>query len=372
MSHPFKKEQLIELKFFTEMCIKDPNILNVPELSFMKDFVKHFGGTVPEPKYEKKPQEFKASEPEIESEPESEESDIELDMTGVIEPDMDAPQKMGNLTVEPTEEEISESQTKRSDAVAAYAEKDFEKAIKLYTEAIVLNPHAALLYAKRGQVYLNIKKPNCCIRDCNRALELNSDSAAAHKFRGRAYQLLGKWEEAANDLRFACQLDFDEQADEWLREVTPNARKIEEHKRKQERKASEKQEQKRQERLQKAREAAKDREDNTRPSQTDSAGGAPGMNDFHEFLSDPDVLESFQDPEVAEAFKDISSNPLNMIKYQNNPKIMSLITKVASKFGGAGGMGGFPGMMGGMPGFPGTGATPPPKPSAPNDDVGLD
>ena len=129
---------------------------------------------------------------------------------------------MGNPTLEPTEEEIAESQVKRSEAVSAYAEKDYEKAIQLYTDAIVLNPQAALLYAKRGQVYLDVKKPNACIRDCNRALELNPDSAAAHKFRGRAYQLLGQWEEAANDLRFACQLDFDEQADEWLREVTPN------------------------------------------------------------------------------------------------------------------------------------------------------
>lgn len=78
---------------------------------------------------------------------------------------------------------------------------------------------------------------------------------------------------------------------------------------------------------------------------------------------------------MAEAFKEISTNPTNILKYQSNPKIMALINKMASKFGGAGGMpGGFPGMMGGMPGFPGTGAGPrpnPPKPS-PQDDVGLD
>ena len=140
----------------------------------------------------------------------------------ILEPDEDVPQKMGNLSLEPTEVEIVEAQKKRSEALSAYVEKDFEKAVQLYTEAIMLNPQAALLYAKRGQVYLDLKKPNACIRDCNRALELNPDSAAAHKFRGRAYQLLGQWEEAANDLRFACQLDFDEQANEWLREVTPN------------------------------------------------------------------------------------------------------------------------------------------------------
>lgn len=129
---------------------------------------------------------------------------------------------MGNPTLQPTEEEIAESQAKRSEAVSAFIEKDYEKAIELYTEAIVLNPQASLLYAKRGQIFMLMKKPNACIRDCNRALELNPDSAAAHKFRGRAYHLLGKFEEAATDLRLACKFDFDEQADEWLREVTPN------------------------------------------------------------------------------------------------------------------------------------------------------
>lgn len=129
---------------------------------------------------------------------------------------------MGNLTLQPTEEEIAESQSKRSEAVSAFVEKDYQRAIQLYTEAIVLNPQAALLYAKRGQIFLLLNKPNACIRDCERALELNPDSAAAHKFRGRAYHLLGKFEEAANDLRLACKFDFDEQADEWLRETTPN------------------------------------------------------------------------------------------------------------------------------------------------------
>jgi len=69
---------------------------------------------------------------------------------------------------------------------------------------------------------LKLNKPNACIRDCSRALQINPDNAAAYKFRGRAHRLLGHWEEAAQDLRNACKIDFDEQADEWLREVTPN------------------------------------------------------------------------------------------------------------------------------------------------------
>lgn len=47
------------------------------------------------------------------------------------------------------------------------------------------------------------------------------------------------------------------------------------------------------------------------------------------------------------------TNPGNIMKYQNNPKVMNLL----KKFTGGGGGGGFPGMggMGGMGGMPGMG-----------------
>lgn len=40
-----------------------------------------------------------------------------------------------------------------------------------------------------------------------------------------------------------------------------------------------------------------------------------------------------QDPEVMAAFQDVAQNPANISKYQNNPKIMALVTKLSSKFG---------------------------------------
>lgn len=90
-------------------------------------------------------------------------------------------------------------------------------------------------------------------------------------------------------------------------------------------------------------------------------------------------LLPIQDPEVAAAFQDISANPANIIKYQNNPKISAIITKLAAKFGGGmpGGFGGgmpegfgrgFPGgFSGGFPPSGGTGSGP-----RAGDDVGLD
>ena len=164
---------------------------------------------------------------------------------------------MGDDTKEATEEEMDQANDLRGKAAKAYSSGEFEEAVNFYTEAIILNPSSAMFYAKRGQAFLKLTKPNACIRDCNKALTLNPDSATAYKFRGRANRLLGNWEEAAKDLRQACKLDFDDEADEWLKEVTPNAKKLEQHKIKQERKKAEKELNERKERVRRAQEANK-------------------------------------------------------------------------------------------------------------------
>ena len=66
-------------------------------------------------------------------------------------------------------------------------------------------------------------------------------------------------------------------------------------------------------------------------------GGIPGMAGMpvlNEILSDPEVLVAMQDPEVMVAFQDVAQNPANMSKYQSNPKVMNLISKLSAKFGG--------------------------------------
>ena len=90
-----------------------------------------------------------------------------------------------------TKTELSEADSdafdgKRSEAMSALGEGEWQKASELFTEAIKINPTSAAMFAKRGNCYIKMKRPNACIRDCTRAIELNPDSAAAHKFRGRA------------------------------------------------------------------------------------------------------------------------------------------------------------------------------------------
>ena len=53
---------------------------------------------------------------------------------------------------------------------------------------------------------------------------------------------------------------------------------------------------------------------------------------MHVILGTRIVIRS-SDPEVAAAIKDISSNPAKIRKYNKNPKIMSIVHKLASKLG---------------------------------------
>lgn len=299
MSFKLDKDSLEKLKSFIDVCAKNPDILHKPELSFFKKFIESLGGTIPEatamPSESSQP--TPTAEPTADETAESEEeSDLELDNEGCVPPDQDDPnQVMGDPTKEVTEEDIEKADEKRREAMSQLAEGNIEKAIELFSEAIQINPNSALLFAKRGQAYLKLSKPNACVKDCTKALELNCDSAAAYKFRGRAYRLIGKWEEAAKDLRQACNIDMDEQTDEWLKEVTPNAKKIEQHRLKQERKKLEKEERERAERLRKAREAhAKAAKGGTAPPPNAEPTEEAGLGDFYKLLQDPDVMAAFQ------------------------------------------------------------------------------
>lgn len=349
-----QKEQLLQLEAFVEFCRKKPEVLHNPELSFFKHYLESLGAKIPpaprpeSPTKAKEAEEVNMEEPSTPEEPEpetpeSEESEVELDKSGVVEPDSDEPLPMGDPSVEVTEEKMDQSSEKRSEAMEAQCEGKLDESLKLWTEAIELNPTSAVLFAKRANVLLKLEKPNAAIRDANKALELNPDQALGFKIRGRAHRLLGHWEEAAKDLATACKLDYTDEANEWLKEVTPNAKKLQEHRRKWERKREERDLKERAERVRKAREEQerkyKAQQQQQQQQDEDDMGGIPsfpgGMpGGLGDCLQDPEILAAFQDPEVAAAFQDISRNPMNIGKYQSNPKIKNIMSKMAMKMGG--------------------------------------
>lgn len=346
-----------ELKGFIQMCESNPEVLHLPEMSFFRTWLQSMGAKIP-PRTRTKdscqggcpcgppPKSAPPPEPEPSGLSESEESEIEIDQEGVIEPDTDEPEEMGGIEdIEVTEEMMDQANEKKMEAINALGEGDSDKALELFTEAIKLNPGAAVMYAKRASVYIQMQKPNAAIRDCDRAITINPDSAQPYKWRGKAHRLLGHWEEAARDLATACKLDYDEDASAMLKEVQPKANKIIEHRRKYERKREEKEIREKQDRVKKAREehARAQKEEEARqggdeggffPGAAGFPGGGPaGMPGLGDLLKDPELLNAMKDPEVMVAFQDVAQNPANIAKYQNNPKIMALVTKLSAKFG---------------------------------------
>uniref|UniRef100_A0A2K5KE12 STI1 domain-containing protein n=1 Tax=Colobus angolensis palliatus TaxID=336983 RepID=A0A2K5KE12_COLAP len=204
---------------------------------------------------------------------------------------------------------------KKVAAIEALNDGELQKAIHLFTNTIKLNLHLAVLYDKRA--------------NCDRAIEINPDSAQPYKWQVKAHRLLGHWEDAAHDLALACKLDYDEDTSTMLKEIQPRVQEIAEESMTG---------QQRIERVKKAREererARKEEEDGSFPG--GYPGGMPGnfpggmsgmtqMPGLNEILSDPEVL----DPEVMVAFQDVTQNPANTSKYQRNPKVMNLISKLS-------------------------------------------
>jgi suppressor of tumorigenicity protein 13 len=218
-----------ELKEFIDACKSNPSLLHTPSLSFFKSYLLSLGARIPpQPK----------TEPVVDTNNNDDdiiESDLELDNSDVVEPDNDPPQKMGNPSAQVTDDNRDAAQLAKSKALRALSQGMLDQALDLLTEAILLNPHSAILYATRASVFIKLKKPNAAIRDADTALEINPDSAKGYKIRGLSRAMLGLWKEALTDLHVASKIDYDEEIGIALKKVEPNAHKIEEHRRKYER-----------------------------------------------------------------------------------------------------------------------------------------
>ncbi|KAK6935235.1 Tetratricopeptide repeat [Dillenia turbinata] len=376
-----------QLKHFIEQCKSNPSILSDPSLTFFRDYLESLGAKIPSSAYKggrEKSKSYVVEEDDddmadIDDEPKTShveepeedeiiESDIELEGE-IVEPDNDPPQKMGDSSVEVTEENRDASQAAKAQAMEAISEGKLEEAIEHLTEAVCLNPTSAIMYATRASVYIKMKKPNAAIRDANAALEINPDSAKGYKVRGMARAMLGQWEEAVKDLHLASKLDYDEEINAVLKKVEPNAHRIEEHRRKYDRLHKEREDRKiERERLRHKAEAQAAYEKAKREEQSSSsrkpggmpggfpggmpsgfpggfAGGMPGgfpgampggmpNVDYSKILNDPELMAAFKDPEVMAALQDVMKNPANLAKHQANPKVAPIMAKMMSKFAG--------------------------------------
>ena len=88
-------------------------------------------------------------------------------------------------------------------------QKEYEKSIGHYTQAIQLNPNDAEAYNNRGVTYGKKGDFDRAIDDFDKAIQLNSDSAEAYNNRGIAYSGKGDFDRAIADFGKAIDLNPD-------------------------------------------------------------------------------------------------------------------------------------------------------------------
>jgi tetratricopeptide (TPR) repeat protein len=92
---------------------------------------------------------------------------------------------------------------------AAYAQKDYDRAIADYTAALRINPDYATAYYNRGLAYANKKDYDRAIADYTAALRINPDYASTYYGRGLAYSHKGDYDRAVADYTAALRISPD-------------------------------------------------------------------------------------------------------------------------------------------------------------------
>merc|ERR1711972_930586 len=127
-----------------------------------------------------------------------------------------------------SDEQLDKQGDLKQAAAEALEDGDKQKALDKLTEAFAIGNVTAMMYAKRADILLKMKRPNACIVDCTSALEINPDSGKAFRTRGKAHRFLGHWEQAHKDPAMAQKLDFDDDTADIQKFVAGRWKKIEE------------------------------------------------------------------------------------------------------------------------------------------------
>ncbi|THG18681.1 hypothetical protein TEA_022490 [Camellia sinensis var. sinensis] len=89
----------------------------------------------------------------------------------------------------------------------AFKDKQYQKAISSYTEAIKLSGNNATYYSNRAAAHLEIGSFLQAEADCTKAISLDKKNVKAYLRRGTAREMLGYYKEAIEDFSYALVLE---------------------------------------------------------------------------------------------------------------------------------------------------------------------
>ncbi len=100
-------------------------------------------------------------------------------------------------------------------------EGEYDTAIKLYSDCLIIKPEAVRVYAQRGYCWYNLDNYMEAIRDFDKTIALKPNVPTTYFFRGRCHEHLENWQNALDDFLESERLKPDEQ-DVYIRIATMN------------------------------------------------------------------------------------------------------------------------------------------------------
>ncbi|RAL49466.1 unnamed protein product [Cuscuta campestris] len=105
------------------------------------------------------------------------------------------------------EDSMADSEILKEKGNAAYKNKQWNKAVNYYTEAIKLNEINSTYYSNRAAAYLELGRFQQAVSDCTNAISLDKKNVKAYLRRGTARESLLFFNEALQDFKHALVLE---------------------------------------------------------------------------------------------------------------------------------------------------------------------
>ncbi|XP_031561441.1 dnaJ homolog subfamily C member 7-like [Actinia tenebrosa] len=122
--------------------------------------------------------------------------------TQIGEP-MDVDQKLPRKDKDP----IALAEAKKAEGNKEYAKKNYDQAVRLYTEAIELAPDVATFYGNRSAAYMMLMKYDKALEDSLMAIKLDNSFVKGHYRVAKCYLALGLSRNAVMELQKVLALD---------------------------------------------------------------------------------------------------------------------------------------------------------------------
>lgn len=190
----------------------------------------------------------------------------------------------------------------------AFQNKEFDKALELFTKAIQLNPNDHIFWSNRSGVYASLGKFEEALEDASMCVTLKPDWAKGYARKGLALYYLGKYEEAEETYNAGLKLD-------------PNNAQMKEG-------------------LEQVNKALDDMFKKRFPGGMPGAGGFPGgaNNPFVTqiltgLLSNPETASYLQDKDFTSKLMELSQDPSKLPLHMNDPKIKKAFEILSQGFG---------------------------------------